>query len=112
VRLCNFGPLADGQDWLLNRCKTLQKRKIPVCLEFQDGEYMPLIHEERLQMGVEMAFSYYMSSLDPRDFPEWMDTMDKEWHNYCTDDEDCDDESSDTEPEDYFDNWDLDRRVY
>jgi hypothetical protein len=46
-------------------------------------------------MAVEMAFAYYESSLDPINFPSWMDNMDAAWHNYSMDDDEwIDSESS------------------
>jgi hypothetical protein len=70
------------------------------------GEYVPLLHDETLCMAVGMVFSYYLASLDPRDFPEWMDDMDKVWANHFSDDE-ASETDSDSQPEEYYDAWDY-----
>jgi hypothetical protein len=101
ICLRNSGSVSQGQDWLLDKCRDLQKKKNSISLKYAHDSYFPLIHEETLLMAVEMVFSYYQSSLDPRDFPEWMDAMDREWENYCSDDEE--ESESESESDDCYD---------
>jgi hypothetical protein len=68
---------------------------VTLYLESQPSVYIPILHNENLFMAVEMAFAYYESSLDPINFPSWMDNMDAAWHNYSMDDDEwIDSESS------------------
>jgi hypothetical protein len=105
ICLRNSGHVSQGQDWLLERCRALQKKKVPITLKYSDGSYFPLVHEENLLMAVEMAFVYYQSSLDPRDFPEWMDHMDKVWQNYSA--EDDEEPESESESDECYDPYDY-----
>jgi len=105
VRLTNFGPLSHGKEWLLQKCQAIQRKHVKVYLEYQPNVYFPILHEENLFMAVEMAYTYYESSLDPRDFPEWMNNMDNAWYNYCSDDDVWDD--SESSSEEYSDSWDY-----
>jgi hypothetical protein len=102
ICLRNFGPVAEGQDWLLSQCRAFEKKQVPLYLKFQHGEYVRLLHEETLLMAVEMVFSYYVASLDPRDAPEWMEDMDKVWAEHYTDDDEEEEEESMSD--DYY--WD------
>jgi hypothetical protein len=105
ISLRTSGSVSQGQDWLLDKCRNLQRKRTPISLKYQHGSYFPLIHEETLLMAVEMVFSYYQSSLDHRDFPEWMDEMDYAWENHCSDDEE--ESESESEPDDYYDVYDY-----
>jgi hypothetical protein len=75
----NFGPTSDAMDWLMNQCRVRQRQHMTLYLKFQHGEYVTLESDDMLLMAVEMVVRYYITSLDPRDSPQWMDDMDDAW---------------------------------
>jgi hypothetical protein len=106
IYLRNFGPVSDAKDWLLKKCRILERNKQAIFLQFQYGGYIRLIHEETLLMAVEMVVSYYTASLDGVDFPPWMQEMDDAWENQCSDDEEEEEEETDSSDEEFYDQWD------
>lgn len=104
IHLQNFGPLSGAMDWMLAQCRECQRKDEKIWLEFQNGEYFPILNDENIYMAVEMVVRYYTASLDDRDFPGWMQEMDVAWEiqNEFIGDED----SSSDSASDYEDFWD------
>jgi hypothetical protein len=94
----NFGPTSDAMDWLLQRCRVFQRQHVKLYLKFQHGEWVTLENDATLLMAIEMVVCYYISTLDPRDSPPWMDDMDNAWEEHVdplSDSEMSDDSQSD-----------------
>jgi hypothetical protein len=96
----NFGPTSDAMDYLMTKCRVLLRQHVKLYFKFQHGEYITLESDDMLLMAVEMTVRYYMSTLDPRDFPQWMDDMDNAWQE-DTDDVSDTEESDDSQSDDY-----------
>lgn len=99
----NFGPTSHAMDWLVDRCRLLQRRSETLYLKFHHGEYITLDSDDMVMMAAEMVVRYYMAGLDPRDFPQWMDNMDNAWQEHIEEPDEIISDSEDSQWDDYDD---------
>jgi hypothetical protein len=88
-------------DWLMQRCRSLQRQYLQLYLKFEHGEYITLESDDMLNMAVEMVVRYYFSTLDPKEFPQWMEDMDDAWQQQVDDCSETEESDSDAQSEDY-----------